>query len=294
MSFILQSNYYQSLKSTSFFLKSLLAITGLILVELLAFGYGVLVFLNPAFFLGFILPVLYGIVFSTGFRALARLFHVREKKFIVALGVLLNLIGIYSSWGVYFLWSIDPELVKAGFMENFFIILEPSNFSESLVSLYHHNYLEIGMIDWKVNGIFLVIAWLLEFVIMFTVPFLLFKKIRITPYSINFNKWYPKYVLYDEYGYVEDLEHFNMLEGQTIVEKIKALGRGGPSRITKVCIYFIENENEQYISFENATRDLSGKGELVDVRIPPVKIETKQALEIIKELHGKKRWFADY
>ena len=139
------------------------------------------------------------------------------------------------------------------------------------------------------NGFVLTFIWTIEALIIGGLPVLLILKSNTFPYSEKLNKWYPKFTLLKDF---ESISLMDSLVKSLSKEPIRAIGeikKGHGLRHSKLHLYYLENEDKQYLSFENIFVEQQGKGKTTKtLMISNFLIANQVAIELKTKYENKR------
>lgn len=289
----MEKKYYVLNPATPISNKVLFCGLSLLLVIIGGFVHGILSAVNPLVYFAFLISVGFGIYLGLGFRIVSKIAKIRDKKFILITGVILSLFAIYASWVSFLNFFVleGENLVDAYYGEGF-LFFHPDVLFEIVYDAYKMGLWTIGTT--VIKGSPLLIAWLLEIGIIIFMCVKYIRDYEIAPFSDRQNKWYKKYILFDEYQSLPNEDSFLDLDGRSVLEKIENLSSGKSLRFGRISIFYLENTTQNYLYYENVDRDRKGKKETATIIIPGLKISKEEAKLILDKKHGKKEFFLNY
>ena len=215
---------------------------------MVGYFYSIAISLIPIIYFNVIITVAFGLLLWVVIRILVRFTHNRNKRNQMILIIGAAIFANYFQWASYILYmSSDAVPSFSEYLVGIGWIFSPGNFFEP-VSIIK----EVG--PWSVfgvpfKGVMLVGVWIIEAGIISVMPIILVSRSQPYPYSEIFSKWYPKITLDTD---------FESLGGATLIPKLaenplaalQALGKGSAYRSTKIHIYYLREEEKQYLTAE--------------------------------------------
>lgn len=262
------------------------SLIGVALAILLAFVYIILQVSIPLIYFAVLVTFGTGILLSFCTRFIAKITHNRNKKsqFIIALiiGILLN----YFQWVAYLLYVSKGQIPAIGeYLLNLGLIFSVNDFWGAIMELNSIGLWSVFGIEFK--GGLLSIIWVLEFLLILLVPIIYIRKSKIFPYSEKYGKWYPKFTLEEKFKIIHGAPKIIESLKQDVYKTIDELGLGKGDRFTKIYLYYLEDEQNQYIDFERVIIDREGK-EDKDFIIENFRIEKETTKKILQTFSNKK------
>lgn len=254
-----------------------------------AFVYGVLIGLSPLVYINFFITCGFAIVLAVGVRIISRLIKNTTAKINLLMGVAVGFFGLYFSWVAYFLYFLDSNRVFENYFQDFLLLTEPVVLIENMIAANEYGMWSIFGVPFK--GTILWLIWLLEAGIIVFISTVAAMKTKTMPYSSKQKAWYKKYLLYKDFASIAMQDDFCNALAENCENVIENLKLGKMNHFSRISVYYLEGEIQQYISVENVTRDAEGKKEnAVDV-IHLMAIKTKEAENLIEKYHAKKQSF---
>lgn len=258
-----------------------------------SFAYGVIIAVSPLVYFNVFITAGFGIFLGFGVRMLTKVFSITQKKIAVRTALACGIVGVYFSWVVYILYFLTEEgaLIESYFLHPF-LVFKPAAVVNIMMEMNQYGMWAIFGIVFK--GWILTIVWIIEAGVIVVVSTLLVKNQPQSPFSLTYNKWYKKYILIRDFESIGMKEPFKQELAENPVESIKALGNGKAYHFARVSIYYLKEENDQYITVENVRKDREGKSEDSIEVIHLLTIKREEAKKLIEEFHGKKAFIFDY
>ncbi|MFK7795863.1 MAG: hypothetical protein AB8E82_00310 [Aureispira sp.] len=263
-------HYYQAPKewaSAGILYTSLLSIP---LTILLAYVYTTLMVTLPFVWL---LPVIVFVVvlaWSWVIRFLTRWFKLYNKKSQLLVALLSSLCLFYGQWAAFLMYLDVGHLPSLGYYgENLAVVLDADFTGELLQSLYQFGFWEVG--GAPLNGMMLVLFWILEALLLLLCPALFIWKVPLIPYSKEREKWYDKYILDRKFGTLL-LEQFPLdlqRDPMTTIEQAP-LGKAGRYRLLE--LYHLPKSQKNYAAIKLVNLDHKGNIE-TSIAVAPFLVE---------------------
>lgn len=266
---------------------------GTILAIILGFVYNFLIVIIPIVYINFFFTVGFGAVLGYGIKFFSRFSKIRNHRQTIMLAGIVGGIGFYFQWIAYFVFLSSGEHSFQAYQDNFDLFYNPLLFTELILQLN-----KIG--SWEMFGIMftdfpLWIIWGLEAILITGIPILIAYKHPIVPYSENLNKWYRKYHLKYQFESISSQNQFKQRLLNDAEQTINNLSHGAPYRFSEVSIFFLKDEQIQYLSVDNIFIEDRGKGKNRRTSIIHlVQIENSSAHLLMDKYGTKKQFVLDY
>ena len=259
---------------------------------IIAFGYGVAIAVSPLVYINIFITAAFGMILGFGVRIATRIFKVTHKPTALGMGVTAGVVGVIFSWVSYIIyWIVDGSKIDAYFIDIAFV-REPGVFIDMLMIMNAEGIWEIAGIPF--NGWILTIIWIVEALMIIAISTLVVRNQNQSPFSIKLNKWYKQFILIKDFESIAMKEDFAQSVAVDCVKTIDDLGSGEAYHYSRISVYYLENEELQYLMAENVRKDRSGKSEKAIEVIPLVVISPEDARTIIDKFHGSSPSFFDY
>lgn len=258
------------------------------LALILGYIYSVAIIFIPIVYLNFLITLGFGLTLGLICRAIVRFSHNRSKKSQIVQAVVIGFLANYFQWTAYILYAYNGEIPTLGlYFANLHWIMIPENFFTAVAEINKVGTWSIFGIPF--NGFALTAIWIIEFLIIIGGPIVAIVKTKIYPYSELLENWYHKYTLYNDFESISMVNKLTKELASDPVKSIESLGKGSGLRHTKVHLYFMKDEDKQYLTFENIFIEGQGKGKKdSSIVINNFKINKADA-ELILEKYENKR-----
>ncbi len=255
---------------------------------ILGYTYSILISVIPFFYANFLLTFLLGISLALIIRVLIRLTHNRNKRSQITLAVITGLLANYFQWTTFVLFVVNssvPNFIEL--LQNLHWLMHPENLFQIIVEINNLGFWSIAGITF--NGWLLTTIWVLEAVIIGAIPVIGVLKANIYPYSERLSKWYPKYTLLNDFESISLIKKLTKSLNEDLVSTIENLGKGNGIRHSKIHLYYIEEDDNQYLSIENIFIEDLGRGKTnKTLMINNLRIESKPAKLILDKFEHKR------
>ncbi len=259
-----------------------------LLALILGYIYSVVIILIPIVYLNFILTIGLSLTLGLIVRFLVRITKNRNLKSKLLLALTFGLLTNYFQWAVYILYAYDGETPNFFyFLSNLYWIIIPENFIDIIIDIN-----KFGL--WSIFGIVftgfgLTIIWLIEAFIIIAGPLVAIYKTKTYPFSELLNKWYPKYTLSKDFKSVSTVNKMiDDLQTEPL-KSIQELKYGTGLRHTKIHVFYLNDEENQYLTFENIYIEGRGKGRKnSDIIINNFMIDKITAKSLLDNFDNKK------
>lgn len=229
------------------------------LALILGYLYSVTIIIIPIVYLNFLITIGFGVGLGLVCKTLVRFSHNRSRKSQITQAVATGLLASYFQWTAHILYAYNGGIPGIGFyFANIQWIMVPKNFFEAVSEINRIGTWAIFGITF--NGFALTIIWLIEFLLILSGPIIAIVNTRIYPYSELHHKWYQKYTLFKDFEYLSTTNSLiNGLANEPI-STIENLGKGSGFRHTKVHVFYLKDEQKQFLTFEGVLIEGRGKG----------------------------------
>lgn len=266
---------------------------GLVFSTVLSIAYIFLVNIMLIPYIIILIAVLYAVVLGYSAKVIAKIGLLRNKKERLLFGLYMGAIAYYVQWVVYIAYLVYgfTGTLQLDVLINVF--LSPADLIHAIGTVNQEGAWDIG--DTVINGLPLTIIWIFEVALILGLPPLIINFHPLPPYSENLDKWYGKYILqqFFEYivtpnGFVEELKEKG---GKALYD----LGKSTPNRYGRASIFYLPDEDDAYLSFENVFLENSGRGNEKTTSIVHLfKIDKTTAQELMEKYKTKKPFFLEY
>ena len=266
---------------------------GTILSMTLGFAYNFLIVVIPFVYVNFFITLGFGLTLGYATKFFSRFGKIRNDVHNRILAVSVGFIGFVFQWIAYFVFLNSGEHSFQAFQSNFDLFYNPILLLELLIELNRTG-------SWEMFGITftdfpLWIIWGIEAGVIIGIPFLIAYRHPIIPFSESLNKWYPKYILKNQFERISTQNQFKQDLSKNIVDTIQNLSYGDPFRYSEISIYFLLDEETQYLSVDNIYIEEGGKGKHIRTPVIHLLPMDNKAAKTLKEAYQSKKQFAlDY
>ena len=212
----------------------------------------------------------------------------RDKRSQIILAIITGLLANYFQWTAYILFAYKgtfPLLTE--YLLNLHWIVVPENFLNAVMEISKTGLWSVFGVP--VDGLVLVLVWILEAIIIGVIPIIAVYRTKIYPYSELLQKWYPKFTLFKDFEYLSSIGlMIENLKNDTF-KTINSLTKGDGHRHCKIHLFYLREEAEQYLTFENVVIEGRGTGkEVRNIAINNFAIDKKTADAILEAFDHKK------
>lgn len=281
--------YYEPIENPSKF--NIVTFIGAMLLWTLLFSYlyGIIIAVCPVIYLNVIISIGFAMLIGIGVKLASKVFRMHHKKSLAIWSIVFGLIGSYFSWVFYLLVHISTHSIFDLANDHFLLLIQPIYVIELIVEVS-----ETGL--WSVFGISfdgwrLWFVWGLEFLIMLIVPYLMLMKYEPEPFSFIANKWYPRFVIDKEFRSIGAVELLKKDLDSSVIDTINDLELGSAFHHSNVALYYLEEEEAQYLAFSNVHIKRSSNVKSEDSVLCYVEISKNDALAILESYELKKSAF---
>jgi len=234
-------------------------LSSLFFTMLLGYVYTLITVFVPIIYFNFLVTFGVGLVLGVANRVLARLTNNRNKRSRIVLSLTSGLMVCYFQWTTYIVYLYQGQFPTP--ME-FFLgnvwIFNPSDFVNAILEINRVGAWSIFGIQFK--GFVLTGIWIIEASILIILPITAIRKTEIYPYSEFLEKWYPKYTLSNDLESISTINKFTNDLSMDAVTAINSLKLGDAFRHTKIHLFYLKDEEHQYLTVEQIFIDGRGSG----------------------------------
>lgn len=260
---------------------------GVLTAIVMAFIYNFLIVLIPIIYLNFFITVGFGVAIGYSVKYFSRFGKIRNKTYIISLAAAVGFVAFYFQWIAYFVFLSYDDLSFEAYSDHLSIIFNPLYLASLIIELN-----VVG--SWSIfglmfNGMPLWLIWISEAAIIIGMPVLIMKKHPVKPYSELLQKWYNQYKLNYQFERISMVNQFKEDLGKDVENTVNNLSYGESNRYSEVMIYFLEDEEQQYLSVNTIYIEDQGKGKKKSTPVVHlIKVNTNMANSLMSK-HGKKR-----
>ena len=264
---------------------------GIATVFFISYGYSVLLIFIPLVYLNFIIVTVYAIVLGYFIKLLIRFAQIRNQRSRYVFAVIVGLAAYYFQWTSYILYALSGEVPSfTEYFENSSWIISSTDFIYIIAEINKYGLWEVFGIPFRDYA--LTFVWIIEAFIILSGALLPVIKHHINPFSEEFNRWYPKYVLRTDFESIATVYKLKESLIEDPLYTLQNLKYGDGARYTKVYIFFLKNEEKQYISFERFFVENRGRGKTKSkLVINNFLINATTAKLILEQFENKRDWF---
>ncbi len=261
---------------------------GLTVSLLLGYFYNLFSTFIPFIYFNVLITIGLGMTIGMATRIIGKISHLNNKKSRLALVVIMAVSTFLFQWIAYLACFTNEGMIGFGlYLRSIPAALFEGEHLGNLADIYTFGTWSIS--SFVFNGYLLAMVWLVEFGIMAVLPILSILKTTEFPYSDSQNCWYSKYTLNDQFESMSSKRYFLDEYKQDIPGAIRNLNTGEGWRHGKVHIYYLEEENKGYFSFEKVFFEDRGKGKRTSgFLIENLEISRQDAKSILNGFKNKK------
>lgn len=266
-----------------------LSYVGCIIVALvLGFAYSITTLFLPVIYLNLLICLGFSTVLGITCRAFIRFSHNRNKRKKIIQAIAIGLLANYFQWTVFILFAYNGVIPTfPEYLDNLSWIILPENFFTAIIDINEFGLWSVFGIQF--HGIELALIWLAEAFLIMSGPIIAVLTTKPYPFSERENQWYPKFTLVFNFESISAKQH--MLDALVLnpVNSIRNLGFGSGTRYSKVHLYYLPNENKQYLSIEKVNVPGRGKGKKnIEYVVLNFAIKNQDAITIMNEFDYEK------
>ncbi|MCB0516406.1 MAG: hypothetical protein R2798_03605 [Chitinophagales bacterium] len=257
------------------------------LALILGYFYAVIIILIPVVYINFFITIGFGIGLGLICKLLARFSHNRNKKSRIIQAVIIGFLANYFQWTAYILYVYNGATIPSigTYLANLYWIVIPQNFIAAITEINR-----VG--TWSVfgivfNGSLLTAVWFFEFAIIMAVPIFTSIQANPYPYSELLQQWYHKYTLFKDFDAIPASNELISELANDPLKTIDSLGKGTGLRHVKIHLFYLKDENKQYLTFEKIFMEGNGK-ENSSIIIDNLQIDNSDAKQLLEKYENKR------
>lgn len=249
--------------------------------------------LIPIIYLNFLPTIGLGLAIALSIQTAGKLFKITTRKMRFYLTIFSLIIVYYSHWVAFILFIVTGSIPNLMEFINYFFY--PQNFFSTIAEINKIGAWSFGTMNTPVNGMILTIVWIIEALIIFFIAIRYTLIFPENPFSEKFNKWYTKLTLdYDFDSFYTEEKIIANLKEQGI-ELILNTEKGLAYKHSKVSIFYLKNEENQYLSIDNIFIEVRNKSKRnITPMLSPTKITNQDAQKLIAKFGTKKAFYFDF
>lgn len=268
-------------------------ILGLILATGVSFIYNWLIISIPFIYINFLITIGFGASLGYCAKFLSRLTQIRNSKHNIVLAGVIGFWGFYFQWFVYLVYLISNEYSIEAYQANMDILYKPVIFLDLIIQINRKGAWELFGLVFKDFPLW--ITWGFELILIIGIPLIIIIKHPIVPYSERLNRWYKKYTLKFEFERISTQNQFKENLMLNAEQTITNLSYGNPHRYSEISIYYLQDEQCQYLSVDNVLIENRGSGKTEkDSVVHLFQIENSVAKALMDKYGIKKQFVLDY
>jgi len=226
-------------------------ILSILLSCILAYVYALAVNFIPIIYFNILITIFLGISISYLVRFIFRITKIRFQMSRIIIVIITVIAVTYFQWTFFLdLLTLDGYPSPKEYILLLDWIFDPGTFFGIIQEVNEYGTWGIGSNSNSVNGWMLTLIWIAEIGLTAFPSFKLLKENKIFPFSETYNKWYPKYTLNEDFKAIHSSNGILSKLNEDVVEALKELGIGQARKYSKVHIYYIPQEQYQYLSIE--------------------------------------------
>lgn len=227
---------------------------------ILGYIYTIISIILPFVYLNFLITLGFGSCIGLICRILVRFSHNRSKKSRIMQAAIVGLLASYFQWTAYILYVFNGNIPSFSlYISNLYWIVVPENFIYAIQEINRIGSWSIFGITFK--GFPLTFIWIVEFALILSGPLIATIRTKTYPYSELLKTWYDKYTLHKDFESISATSALLTELSSDPINAVKSLGKGTATRFTKLHVFYLKNEDKQYLTFERVFIAGHGKGE---------------------------------
>jgi len=258
----------------------------------IAFFYGVIMAFSPLIYVNYFITLAFGLILGYGVRFTTTLFKITHKSTAIGMAVACSAFGLIFSWAAYVIYFLEEGSIVSAYFIELKVVKDPGFLIDVILDINKNGLWEIFGITF--TGWILTIIWLAEAGIIITLCTLMVKNQTQSPFSINLNKWYKRFILEKDFESIAMKEAFKESLATDCVKTIDSLQNGLAFHFSRISVFYLAKEERQYIMVENVRKDRRGKSENSTEVIPLIVVSSEQAAILIEKYHATTPGIFDY
>lgn len=272
--------------------KAKLVIGALVMIAIIAamaFCYGLLMSFIPLIYFNILITAGFGMLLGLLVRIVDRLTNSRNIKTNYILAIIAVIAANYFQWDYFLSYVLSGGLMPSigQYLSNAFTFLFNPIDTFSLIGEIK-NIGTWGFGDSMVNGPFLALVWVGEMLLIALLTFRTAIDKHVVPFAEKANQWYPKFTIIDDF---ESVASQKLIEPPLIenpLQALESLGNGMGWRHSKIHLFFLPEETDQYLTIERIYIEDQGRGSTNrEVVINNFRLTTEQAASIMERFKTK-------
>ena len=174
-------------------------ISATIVGSILSFFYGWFYSLStliPIIYFKILITIGFGFAISYTVILLSKVFQIKDKKSMLIIVFFVAIIAYYSHWIAFIIQTYEDGFPS--FKTYFKYWINPKGFFYNIAEINKYGTWGINF-SGAINGFFLTGIWIIEALMIFLISILTIFKQTEKPFSEKLNKWYPKYIINEEF-----------------------------------------------------------------------------------------------
>lgn len=258
----------------------------------LGYVYTLAIVYIPIIYLNFIATLFFGAALGAMYRILIWLSHSRNKRANLLLAVGIGLLANYFQWTAFIVWAFSdgfPDFQL--YLINITWLVTDGDLFGTIAEIN-----KVGM--WSVfgatvTGFGLTAIWIVEALIIAAGPVIISFQIKTAPYSENRSRWYVKYTLFNDFESIPATTKLIEELKENPIAVIEGLGNGAANRHTKIHVFKLKGEEDQYLTIEKVVVDSrEGSKKTGEILVNNFRISKQQADAILEKFEHKRNWFS--
>lgn len=255
---------------------------------IMGFLYEVFIRIIPFVYINFLLTFGYGAAVGFFVMLISRIVKCRSRKGRIFLVAFAGLAANFFQWAAFFSYITDMQIptIKEYFYQ-IEMCLNPDYLFDFLGFVMKYGVW--GFSGGTVNGFLLAIVWAVEALMIWGIAIAIVWKSPKRPYSELHGKWYERRIIDHDFEFIAI--------GKRMVEKltenpliaIQSLQKGDAYRHTQISLFYLENENTQYLTIEKVYVDRKNSGKKkTELLVNNFAIDSMTAREIMNTFPYRK------
>ncbi len=260
---------------------------GFLTALIFGFLYNILITIIPIVYFQVFITLVVSASLGIICRILIRFSDNRNKKSQMKHAVFVGFFANFFQLSAYVITTYNNALPSFEvYISQLFYFISPINLFSALYEINQVGTWYIASVPF--NGVLLTIIWIIEFLLIMAGPILAIYISKGYPYSELQKTWYKRYVLFKDFETIAASDSFVFEFAKNPKFNIDNLQKGTGNRHTKIHVYFLKNEEYQYLTFEKVYVSKNGRGEEKKVYIiNNMKISNADAEYILNKYENK-------
>ena len=282
--------YYQEsgdLDFSNFMIGTLILIA---ITCIMAYPYAVITKFIPIIYFNIVIAIFFGFGLSFAIRLVDRWIRSRNKLTRILLVIIAVLFFTYFQWAAFIeSLALDKSISIKEYLTALLWIFNPKDFFFNIAQVYQYGTWGLGAGSIVISGFLLLLIWIVEIAIIAMPSVKDIFNYKAFPFSEKFNKWYPKFTIENDFEFLASKKNIEQKLDSNVYEAISSLELGSSIRHSKVHLYYLADEDLQYLSIDKVYVESGSDPNTVSTSVIENYIIDNQTAEMIQSQFKLKR-----